>query len=419
MKLRIAAVVLSCAYALAARADVVTQWNEVTLNAIRTQRVSPQVASRALAIVHASIYDAVNGITQTGEPYLVRSKAAGLASVEAAAVAAAHTALVALFPTQQVTFDSAYSQALTALPRGRSREAGLTWGRQAANSILMARANDGSTGNAPYAATPGPSVWEPTPPAFLPPSLPHWGSVVPFALKTGSQFRAPPPPALTSPEWTFDYNQVKELGSATSATRTAEQTEIGRFWIDGPGTATPPGHFNQIAQVVSAYAGLSVAESARLFALLNIAMADAAIAAWDTKYVYNWWRPITAIQRGDTDNNPATVPDTAWTPLVATPNHPDYVSGHATFSMAGATVLAAFFGTDDMDFTLTSESLPGVTRSFHSFSQAAEEAGWSRIYIGIHTWSAINEGWTLGGKVAEYVLDNRLDDRPGKSQRGH
>jgi hypothetical protein len=166
-------------------------------------------------------------------------------------------------------------------------------------------------------------------------------------------------------------------------------------------------------------AGLDLADNALLFALLNIAMADAAIAAWDTKYVYNFWRPITAIHAGDTDSNPATEPDPNWTPLVTTPNHPDYVSGHATFSMAGAAALAGFFGTDEVPFTLTSESLPGVTHSFTRFSQAAEESGLSRIYIGIHTWSAIREGWAIGQKVGSYVLENFLLDRAGNSQRGH
>jgi hypothetical protein len=224
-----AAVLSACALALNLRADVVTDWNEITLNAIRTQRLSPQVASRALAIVHASIFDAVNGITHTHEPYLVQGKAPGIASVQAAALAAAHTALKNLFPTQQLTFDAAYNQAVNLIPAGRSKSAGLAWGVQVAQAILAARAHDSSTNSMPYTPGSGPGVWIPTPPAFLPASLPHWGSVTPFALQSGSQFRAPPPPALTSAEWAFDYNQVKELGSATSATRTAEQTEIGRF----------------------------------------------------------------------------------------------------------------------------------------------------------------------------------------------
>lgn len=400
-------------------ADVVTDWNQVTLNAIRTQRATPQIASRALAMVHVAMYDAVNGITHTHTPYLVSSKAPGVASIEAAALAAARDTLNSLFPTQQVTFEAAYQQSLSGIRNGKPKTAGLAWGSSVAAAVIAARANDGAFVTVPY--TPGTNAgdWQPTPPAFAPALHPNWPWVTPFALESGDQFRPPPPPALTGAQWAFDFNQVKELGALNSATRTAEQTEIGRFWIDGPGTATPPGHFNVIAQVVSAEAGLSLPENARLFALLNMAMADAGIAAWDAKYVYNFWRPITAIRAGDTDGNADTLADPAWTPLVPTPNHPDYLSGHATFSMAGATAMAGFFGTDNIPFTIPSESLPGVTRSFTSFSKAAEESGWSRIFIGIHFWSAVREGWATGAEVGQLVVDNYLRDRPGRSKRGH
>ena len=208
----------------------------------------------------------------------------------------------------------------------------------------------------PYTPRPGPGNWRPTPPGFLPPVHPNWPQVTPFALASGAQFRPAGPPALTSAEYTRNFNEVKALGALNSAVRTADETKIARFWLDGPGTATPPGHWNRIAQDVARAKGTTLAQNARLFALLNLAGADAGIACWDAKYVYDFWRQITAIREADTDGNPDTVADPNWTPLVTTPNHPSYPSGHATFSGAAATVLAAFFGTDDVAFTSTPDT---------------------------------------------------------------
>src|SRR5213595_1294049 len=211
-------------------------------------------------------------------------------------------------------------------------------------------------------------------------------------MSSSSQFRPPGPPSLDSEQYAADYNEVKELGAALGSTRTADQTQIALFWADGAGTETPPGHWNSIAQIIAAGQGNTLEQNARLFALLNIAMADAAICAWDTKYTYHNWRPVTAIRNGDTDGNPATEPDPAWSSFIVTPPFPDYVSGHSTFSSAAATVLALFYGTDAITFTTGSDFMPGVFRSFNSFSAAAGEAADSRVYGGIHFRFASDDG---------------------------
>jgi hypothetical protein len=227
-------------------------------------------------------------------------------------------------------------------------------------------------------------------------------------MTSGSQFRGGPPPSPGSPEYTDSFREVKRLGRADSALRTADQTEIALFWADGPGTATPPGHWLEIAQDVSEQQDLSLVENARLFALLGITEADAAIVSWDHKFYYNNWRPVTGIQEADQDGNPGTAADPSWQSFIPTPPFPSYTSGHSTFSGSGARLLALFFGSDQHDFTTTTDGLPGVTRSYTSFSQAAEEAGQSRIYGGIH-WQYDNQvGLTSGRALAEHVFFTQL-----------
>jgi hypothetical protein len=224
-----------------------------------------------------------------------------------------------------------------------------------------------------------------------------------FALESAEPFRAPPPPALTSTNWAAQYNHLKSIGATNSTTRTSEQREIALFWADGPGTETPPGHWNKIAQQLARKRGYGLVETARLFAALNVAMADAAVVCWDTKYTYNWWRPITAIRAGANDGNPATEPDPNWTPLLITPPFPEYTSGHSTFSGAAAAVLRELAGSDEFQFVTTSDGLPGVVRRFRRFSDAAREAGLSRIYGGIHFAAANEHGLESGRKTGEYV----------------
>jgi len=400
------------------RGDLVTEWNSAALEVIRLARTAPPPASRNLAILHVAIYDAVNGIRRTNEPYFVHDKAPGAASVEVAASAAARRVLGSLYPAQAAAFDALYEELVSGIPSGPSVAFGVRWGEAVAEAILAWRAADHSADVVPYIPGSGAGAWAPTAPAFAASLFPQWPVVTPFAMESPAQFRPPAPPALNSQEWADEYNLTKELGSATSATRTLEETEIARFWADGAGTVTPPGHWNVIAQDVSTQQGLTLEENARLFALLNIAEADAAIVSWDCKYTFHFWRPITAIRNGDLDPREDTVKEAEWTPLLVTPPFPEYTSGHSTFSAAGAAVLAAFFGTDDVAFTTFSEDLPGVSRSFSSFSDAALEAGMSRIYGGIHFLSANRAGLSSGGSLGAFVAETFLRDRPGSSQRG-
>jgi PAP2 superfamily len=390
-------------------ADVVTDWNSAALDAIRVGHTPPPIASRSLAIVHVSIYDAVNGIARTHEPYLVQSAVSASASREAAASAAAHEALVNLFPASASSFDALHAATLAAIPDGPHKTAGIVWGEFVANQILAARANDGSDAIVPPPAGGGPGVWVPTPPAFLPYLLPQWGFVVPSAMSSSSQFRPPGPPSLDSEQYAADYNEVKELGAAVGSTRTEEQTLIALFWADGAGTETPPGHWNSIAQSIAVTQGNTQEQNARLFALLNIAMADAAICAWDAKYTFDFWRPVTAINFAE--------PELNWSSLIVTPPFPDYVSGHSTFSGAAATVLPLFCGTEDLPFTTGSDFLPGVYRSFSTCLDAAEEAAVSRLYGGIHFRSANEDGLQAGISIGEWTATHYLQAKGNRSRR--
>jgi hypothetical protein len=399
---------LASSIVIPASADVVTDWNNAALDAIRADRTAPPIASRSLAIAHVAIYDAVNGIARTHEPYLVPSGVSTSASRVAAATAAAHRALVSLFPSHTSTFDGLHAAILAGIPNSPQKTNGITWGEFVANQILAARANDGSTAIVQPPGGSGPGVWIPTPPAFLPYLLPQWGFVVPFVMSSSSQFRPPGPPALDSQQYAADYEEVKELGAAVGSTRTEEQTEIALFWADGAGTETPPGHWNSITQIIGAAQGNTLEENARLFALLNIAMADAAICSWDAKYTYHFWRPVTAIAFAE--------PQLNWMSFIVTPPFPDYTSGHSTFSAAAATVLPLFFGTEDLPFTTGSDFLPNVYRSFSTCMDAAEEAAASRVYGGIHFRSASEDGLQAGSSIGEWTATHYLLPKGNRSR---
>jgi hypothetical protein len=392
--------------------DVVIDWNATLLNAIRTDKTNPPLASRNMAIVHAAIFDAVNGITGDYNPYHVTETGPAGASAEAAAASAAHRVLVSLYPSQKPSFDQALTASLAQVTEGVAKTAGVSYGERVGDAILLLRSNDGSNQTVNYTPGTNPGEWRPTPPGFAPPLYPHWGTVTPFAMTDGSQFRPDGPPALNSQEYTTEYNLVKDLGKLNSTTRTADQTEIAKFWADGGGTFTPPGHWNQIAEQIAANTNSSLVENARLFALLNIGLADAGITSWDGKYTYNFWRPITAIREGDNDGNADTVGDFNWTSLIGTHPFPEYTSGHSTFSGAGSTILGGIFG-NSTSFVTNSLGLPGVNRSFNSFSGAADEAGISRIYGGIHFPSANEDGLASGRALGAYVLGNFLLPKAG------
>jgi hypothetical protein len=397
--------------AAAARPDAVLRWNEAALEAIRTERTPPPLAARNLAIVHAAIYDAVNAANRTHQPYRYRGDAPPGTAPDVAASLAAHRTLVALYPKQVELFDAVLDETLAAAADGEGKTNGMRVGKGVAEDLLARRRHDGASQRVAYRPGTEPGQWRPTPPLFQEALLPQWPYLTCFCLKSGAQFRPGGPPALTSDDYAASFREVKLLGGTRSAVRTEEQTAIARFWADEEGTSTPPGHWNRIAQAMAKERRLGLAENARLFALLNLALADAAVASWDCKYAYNVWRPIDGIREADPARHRDTIPERDWTPLLTTPPFPSYTSGHSTFSGAAAAVLASFFGTDEVRFTSTSESLPGVTRTFTRFSAAAQEAGKSRIYGGIH-WEFDNrEGLKCGREVGEYVYRNFLQPR--------
>ncbi|MBI2929703.1 MAG: vanadium-dependent haloperoxidase [Verrucomicrobia bacterium] len=359
-------------------------------------------------MVHAAMFDAVNRLGGAYVSYRPHTNPPAGASAEAALAAAANSVLRYGFPQFTPRFDAELLAQLFAIPDGPEETAGVAWGRQIGQDFLRERDFDGANVGLDYRPSSGPGRWQPTPPLFASALLPQWPGVTPFTLSRADQFRPSPPPTLSSAEWAEQCNEVKALGARNSAVRTTEQTEIAWFWADGAGTETPPGHWNEVARQFAEAKNLALLESARLFALLNLALADAAIVAWDAKYAYDWWRPITAIRAADSDGNPATEPDPSWTPLIATPPFPEHISGHSTFSAAAATVLAAINGSDRFTFTLRADGLFGVTRSFNRFSDAAEEAGGSRIYGGIHFQAANVEGQKAGRSLGDYVVRNYL-----------
>jgi membrane-associated phospholipid phosphatase len=389
-------------------ADAVLEWNSVLLDSVRAAKTPPPYAARNMAIVHIAVFDAVNAIDGEFEGYTTQRNGPKGASETAAVAQAAHDTLAALYPTRKSIFDAALNSSLAGVPDGAAENKGVAVGRDAAKQILAERKDDGADRVVTYTPGKGPDDWKPTPPAFAPALLPQWPDVTPFALQSGDQFRAPAPPALSSDEFTTAFNHVKEIGAVNSTTRTAEQTQIALFWADGAGTATPPGHWNLIAQNVAQQQHNTLAQNARLFALLNIGLADAGIVSWDSKYSYDFIRPVTAIRNADNDGNPDTTANVDWSPLIATPPFPSYTSGHSTFSAAAAAVLAGFFGADQIAFTTTSENPAAGSRTFTSFSQAAAEAGASRVYGGIH-WDFDNTAGLASGKqVGQYVVSHLL-----------
>lgn len=413
MKIRSLAVVSSAALVASlagvAQADFVTDWNQIALNTIRSNNTPPPVAARALAMMHGAVYDAVNSIDRSRQSYHTLVTPGGPSSREAAVAVAACDVLSAIYPSQAAFFVAQANAQLATIGDATARTNGANVGAQVASSIVSWRATDGaSTVVAPYTGGLAPGQWRPAADNPANGALPQWPNVTPFAMTSGNQFRPAAPPALNSAAYATAFNEVKSLGSATSSTRTPQQTDIARVWKAGANTVTPPGMWNTIAQQLSSGASLDIADSARLFAQLNVSTADAGIAAWDCKYAFPTWRPIDAIRLADTDGNAATDADTAWLPLLSpTPNHPTYTSGHSTFSRAAATALQRFFGTDSLAFIVTNaDDAPGVSLPYASLNAAANDAGRSRIYGGIHFEFDNVEGQNCGLAIGNYVADH-------------
>ena len=391
--------------------NAVLAWNEEALNATRLARNPPPIAAIHLATFHAAVHDAVIGVTKADRTWLPVPDPAPEAAAEAAAAGAAHLVLRTLWSswTNPRTFDLALERALQRIPDQAARDRGLAYGRAVAERTLAVRARTGwaEPARGPFASN-EPGLWRETPPGFRPAVLPQIATVTPFVLQSPSQFRAPPPPRVDSVEHAAELAEVARVGARDGAERTDDQTLTTPFWSDDLGTATPAGHWNAIAQDLARRHGLSLSATARLFALLNFATADAAIACWDTKYHYRTWRPETAIRELPPEVNPHHHANPDFIPNMGSPAHPDYVSGHSAFSGAASQLLARFFGDDQIPFSTTSDGLPGVVRHFTSLSEACREVGLSRVFGGIHTRSANLAGQELGRRVADWVFDRAL-----------
>jgi len=444
----------------------VRRWNDVAIDTsgidhspvgagearVFGEQLGPGRSARAMAIVHVAMFDAVNSIAGGYRSYTGLPRTSEPASMEAAVAQSAHDALVALYPSQAASLDALLSEDLARqrLVRPAVKTAGIELGRRAAAAILALRADDGSQHAEPkmgadYIPGTQPGQWRQDPVSRIPLAMgAHWGQVKPFVLRSGQQFRLPPPPAMGSAEYTAAFDEVKRLGGdgiTTPTVRTEQEKALALFWAyDGtPSLCAPPRLYNQIATQIARQQGSDMVETARLLALVNVAMADAAIAAWDSKYHHNLWRPVTGIREADAndagpgDGNPATVGDARFMPLGApasnlngpnfTPPFPAYPSGHATFGGALFQTLRKFYGTDHIAFTFVSDEFNGVTRdnsgqvralaprSFSTLSQAETENGRSRIYLGIHWAFDSTQGIAQGHRVADFVMDNAFEPR--------
>jgi hypothetical protein len=398
---------------------VVIEWNQAVLDAIRADKPSIGPETRDLAIVQTAIYDAVNAIDHTASVFRVHAHGNGAASPVAAAAAAGLVTASALFPGDTAIFQATYQASLANVPNGLAKTRGIALGTSVGEKTLTSRANDGASAVVSYTPGTAPGDWRPTLPKLAPAQTPQWGNVTPFALKSGSQFRPGPPPALTSAAYAAAFNETKDFGRADSTVRTPAETEVAKFWEGKAGTPGVPGYWNEIAESAAEFRGNTLDQNARLFAELNVALADAVIAHFDAKYTYIRWRPITAIQLAGETGNPDTVADPNWLPLLNTPPNPSYVSGHGAVSGAASTVLAHFFGTDNVSFSLTSEDLKGVTHSFTSFAAAAAEAENSVVWGGIHFRFDVTAGQALGQSVARFVDQHFFRPRPGSGHDPH
>ncbi len=411
--------------------DVIADWNAAMLNVARDWTSTsndpyqgrivpsqPPLVARNLALVHVAMFDVLNRFVKDYTPYLELPSPEADTSSIAAAASAAYEVAKSLYPLarEQAVWDATLAESLATVADGPAKNRGIEYGRVVAAALLVERKNDGVGATVSYTQTSSPGQWNRTAPDFLPPLLPHWGDVRPLAVASIETYRPDAPPPLDSAEYAAAVDEVMRLGKLDSTERTANESEIALFWADGGGTATPPGHWNRIATQVSLALGESTLERARTLALLNLALADAGIAAWDAKYTYGLWRPIDAIRRAGEDGNAATLADPSWLPLLRTPPFPTYTSGHSTFSGAAAEVLTALYG-DNISLASRSDGHTGltqrplssiVTRDFDSFRSAAEEAGISRIYGGIHFQFDNSAGLAAGSAIGDDVVANWL-----------
>ena len=394
-----ASAILACPIA---SADAVCDWNIKVGEIVVSAKMGPPPANRAMAIANTAVYEVVNAITKRYPAGALKLDAAPGASVDAAVAAANRTALAKLLPSQQAAIDSAYQAALAKVPDGSAKTSGIAAGEQAAAAVLAMRADDGAAAGETYRPQTAAGVYVPT----VIPAAPHWPQRKPWLMSSASQFRPGPPPALTSALWARDFNEVKSLGGKSNSRRTAEQTQIASFW-----EATLPPIYNGIVLSVADVPGREVTQNARLFAAVAQAADDALLAVFDAKYHYSFWRPVTAIRNGDLDGNDGTDRDPAWLPLIATPAHPSYASGHATVSGAARAVLERAFGKDGHVITLTHPSPtlpPGYALNYTAWDEITDDVDDARVYGGIHFRFDQEKGAHQGRQVGKYILRNYL-----------
>jgi hypothetical protein len=383
--------------------DVVLNWNAIALNSVQTAGSPPPQAYRTLSITHAAIFDAVNSIERKYKPYAIAVNAPSGSSPEAAAVVAGHGVLSRIYPAQKSSLDPVLESALAKIADGQSKLDGIKIGQEVAEKLVELRSNDNANKKGDYQVPKEIGIWQPTLPLFAPALLPFWSEVTPFTFKDGSQFRVPEPLPLKSASYAKELNEVKAIGARNSTIRTADQTAAG-IW-----SAIPPATiWNTAAKSAAIAKGNSLIENARLFTLINFAGVDAYIAGYGVKYKYKLWRPVTAIPNADQIGNPAIAADPNWEPLIVTPAHPDYISGHTVTAGASEKVLQSFFGNDAVKLSLIFPANAGVTRSFSSFSQIAAELVESRVWAGVHTRTSDVQGRALGNQVGEYIAKNSL-----------
>jgi hypothetical protein len=385
-------------------ADAVTDWNAIMRATIGAE--SPPSQSRFAAITHLAMFEAVNAITQDYQPYLRTISADEGASPDAATIAAAHQVLRNYFPASATTLDAERARALGNIPNTAAKAAGIAVGEAAAAAMIAHRARDGSGTPVPYTPMIGVGYWQPTPTGFAPGGFLHWGRMMPYGIARPDQFRPKPPPALTSRRYARDYNEVKEIGDVLSldTARPQDRIDVARY----AAMTSPTQIWNSVAVQLSNAERLSLAENARLFALLNMAVADASIAVFEAKYFYNLWRPVTAIRAGDLDGNSRTAPGSGYMPFIATPPYPAYPSGFGGLCNAARALLEEMFGRGRHTVTLTNAALPNLTLRYTNLRHITDDAADARIYAGIHFRFDQDAAEVLGERVAAYVLKNNL-----------
>ena len=398
-----ASIVLGTAFG--ARADAVTDWNQNAIRATEIAGAPVPVQTRVMSIVHAAIFDAVNAVERKYSVYAIDVRAAPGASAEAAAAAAAHGVLERLYPPQKLITDAALAASLGRVPDGPAKAEGMRLGKEVAVQLFDLRKDDGSSAQQAYSFGSGAGVYQATPPMNANPVLPQWRSVKPFVMASAKQFAFAGPPAPTSAAFAKDFDEVKRLGSRTSTERTNEQTAIAIHWA---GSEVPP--FNAVARAAAAAKGLSLVDTARLFAFLNMSMADTLIAGFEAKYAFNYWRPVTAIRNAGLANNAAISADRAWDPLLVTPPHQEYPSAHCLGAGAAVAVLQQIFEGDKLSTSYVYPPL-GVVARWESFSQIAKEVEDARVWGGIHYRTAVEHGTQIGRQVAEFALKTRMQPR--------